>query len=150
MNRVALYFLLAGFAGFVLTVYFGLSATTIYGAGVRSRGTVTRFEGSEAIAPSIPQTWYSVVEFEDSEGKRHETRTAVASAPAVYKVGDPVEIAYLKGKPDEARIVSGTDLFGRTIFASLVTNVLFFVGVCAFGTISILGRVSGRRGGAVP
>ena len=145
MNRVAIYFLLAGSAGFILTVYFGLSATTIYGGGVRIRGTVTRLEKSEALSSSNSQTWHSVVEFKDSEGKSHETRTAVASFPAEYTVGDLVEVAYLKDNPDEARIVSGTDLFGRTILSSLVTNALFFVGVCVFGATVIIERVRGRR-----
>ena len=75
------------------------------------------------------------------KANRMRRERAAQVIPPAYNLGDPVKVAYPKDKPEEAQIVSGQDLFGRTILASYVTNCLFFVGTSILGVIAIGGRI---------
>ncbi|AOW15721.1 hypothetical protein LPB72_06495 [Hydrogenophaga crassostreae] len=78
-------------------------------------------------------TYKPLVRFETPSGAVIDFTSSVASAPAAYRVGEPVTVFFDPANPSEARVNGFFELWGIASIAGVVGTVFFLVGV-GFGT----------------
>lgn len=110
--------------------------------GVEASGVVTALERGRSGSHSSRRkksgrgTYYPVFEYTTASGETHGARHNIGSKPPSYKVGERVDVIYIPGMENKARIKSFGSLWGMAI------------GFSAFGLVfALLGGaiISGSR-----
>jgi hypothetical protein len=134
----------------ILPIFTGVAILMLLIAGISSVSNIRKL-GREESAPGVvtdvkmersyvnqedrvvEETYYPVVEFVASDGRRRNIQMSEGSSPPSYEVGDKVIVLYEPDHPIEARIKSMSSTIGMWILPGItgMIGIGFLVAVLA-------------------
>lgn len=125
-------FTLIGIGMLVGALLFYRSTRSFLAKALSTEGTVIDFIASRSTSSSSGTSSYTyqpVVVYTDANGDITQFVSSVGSNPPDYSVGERVEVLYLPGKTQEAKINSFFSLWGGVAILGALGGIFFLVGV---------------------
>jgi hypothetical protein len=143
MNREGMGLTIVGVASLALVAALGafIYSLSFVRTAARADGHVVQLEKDE----SNPTTFHTVFAFRDTLGAGHTVRSALASAPPEYQVGDSVVVLYDPRSPADAKIRNFFSLWGIVFIATLLGVLALPIGIMILKWPRIVGRFKGRH-----
>lgn len=88
---------------------------------LRAQGRVIGYEEKR---DSDGSTFAPIFTFVDANGKKHTLTRGWSTDLKAHRVGEPVEILYLREQPEKARIHSLSDIYGLPVILSATGAVI--------------------------
>lgn len=117
-HRIGVLFAVIGLGLLLFCVFSYRSTSAFIDAAAGVPGTVVdlaRSTSSSTTSSGSSSTYRPVVSFQDKTGQEHEFIASVGSNPPSHRKGDVVEVLYLGGQEQEAKINSFVHLWFSTV-----------------------------------
>lgn len=143
MNREGVGLTVIGVASMALVAALGafIYSLSFVRTAARADGHVVQLQKDE----SDPTSFHTVFTFRDSRGTEHTVRSALASSPPEYKVGDSVVVLYDTNSPADAKIRNFFSLWGMTFITALLGLLGLPVGIIISKWPLIAARFKGKH-----
>ena len=131
-------FTLIGLAMLIGALCLYLNTRSFLGEALRTRGIVVDLVASQS---DHSTTYAPTVQFKTPAGETIEFTSSTSSNPTAYNQGEIVEVLYLAGQPQGARINGFFSLWGGGVIVGSLGGIFFLVGAILF----LVPVMSGRK-----
>jgi len=127
VNREGIGLTTIGVAGLALVAALGafIYSLNFVRTASQAGGQVVQLQKDE----SDPSSFHTVFTFRDSRGAEHTVKSALASSPPEYKLGDAVVVLYDINSPAQAKIRNFFSIWGLAFIAALLGLVALPTGI---------------------